>query len=66
MTPAVRDQLAAIALQHGVAIERLHEEWAERASIREYLGGLPRAKAERVAVSDACAMLGLPEIQEIP
>ena len=66
MTPAVRDQLAAIALQHGTSIERLHEEWAERAAVREYLGGQPRAKAEREAVRDACEMLGLPEIQEDP
>lgn len=66
MTPAVRDQLAAIAAQHGVPIERLHEEWGERAAIFEYLGGMPRAKAEREAVHEACGVLGLSMQEETP
>ena len=64
MTPAIRAQLASIASRHGLPIDRLHEEWAERAAIREYLGGMPRAGAERAAVHDACVMLGLPVLQE--
>ena len=66
MTPAVRDQLAAIARQHDMPIEVLHEEWAERAAIREYLGGIARAKAEREAVGDACSMLGIAMQEEMP
>ncbi len=57
----VRDQLAAVAVRHGVQLDRLLEEWSERAAIREYLGGMPRARAELAAVRDACEALGLPE-----
>ena len=61
MIAKVRDQLAAIAARHGVAPDRLHEEWSERSAIREYLGGMPRSRAELAAVRDACEMLGLPQ-----
>jgi hypothetical protein len=60
VTPAVRAQLATIADQLGAPIDRVHEEWAERAAIREYLGGMSRAQAEREAVGDAREILGLP------
>lgn len=63
---AASDQLAAIAAEHNVPLDRLHEEWSERAAIREYLGGMPRNEAELAAVRDACEVLGLPEPQEEP
>jgi antitoxin component of RelBE/YafQ-DinJ toxin-antitoxin module len=64
VTPAVRAQLAEIASKHGVPIDVLHDEWSERAAIREYLGGMPRAKAEREAVGDACAVLGIAQQED--
>lgn len=41
------------------ALERVHEEWRERAAIRENLGGMTRLGAEVAAVDDARSMLGL-------
>lgn len=62
----VRSELASIAMhlarrksEVGKLIERVQEEWAERAAIREYLGALPRWCAEREAVQDAGEMLGV-------
>ena len=57
----VYGRLAGLAKRHGVDLSRLLEEWAERAAIREYLGEIPRAEAERLAVVDACAALGIQE-----
>lgn len=54
-------RLAGLAKRHGVNLDLLLEEWAERAAIREYLGEIPRAEAERLAVVDACEALGLQE-----
>jgi hypothetical protein len=59
----VHGRLSAVAKKHGVDLGLLLEEWAERAAIREYLGEIPRAEAERLAVVDACEALGL-SIQE--
>jgi hypothetical protein len=55
------DQLAAISAAHGVPLDRLLEEWSERAAIREYLGGMPRDETELAAIHDACDVLGLPQ-----
>ena len=41
------------------ALERVHEEWAERAAIREYVGGMTRNGAEVAAVDDTRRMLSL-------
>jgi hypothetical protein len=30
-----RDQLAVIAAEHNIPLDRLHEEWSERSAIRE-------------------------------
>lgn len=57
----VYGRLAGLAKRHGVDLARLLEEWAERAAIREYLGEIPRAEAERLAVVDACEALGIQE-----
>ena len=54
-------RLAGLARRHGVDLDLLLEEWAERAAIREYLGEIPRTEAERLAVVDACEALGLQE-----
>lgn len=54
-------QAAALATEYGVPADRLREEWIERASIREYLGNMPREDAEIAAIYDACNVLGLPE-----
>jgi hypothetical protein len=55
------ERLTAIATEHGVPLDRLLEEWSERAAIREYLGGMPRDEAELAAIRDACDVLGLPQ-----
>ena len=65
-TAAARDRLAAISAEHAAPLDRLLEEWSERAAIREYIGGMSRAQAELAAVRDACEVLGLPEPQEEP
>lgn len=40
------------------SMANVKETWAERAAIREYLGGMPRERAEREAVIDTARMLG--------
>jgi len=56
----VRQQLQGIARRGGVPIARVVEEHAERAAIREYLGGMPRDEAEAAAVNDTADALGVP------
>lgn len=41
----------------GKEIEQLHEEFEERAAIREYDGGSPRSEAECLAIQDVFDML---------
>lgn len=59
-TTTIRDQLADIARRGGLPLSRVVEEHAERAAIREYLGGMPREEAEAAAVGDTCDVLGVP------
>jgi hypothetical protein len=44
----------------GVSSESVLEMWAERAAIREYEGGQPRADAEASAVEDVRLALATP------
>lgn len=50
--------LHRIADARGISRAIAEEIWSERAAIREYLGGFERAEAERLAVEDACAIVG--------
>jgi hypothetical protein len=56
----VRQRLAGIAHRGGIPIARVIEEHAERAAIREYLGGMTRDEAEIAAIDDTCDLLGVP------
>jgi len=47
-----------IAKRTGRSRDEVVEVARERAAIREYLGGLPRAEAEKVALEDALDLLG--------
>jgi hypothetical protein len=38
-------------------LETVREMWSERAAIREYDGGYPRAEAERLATEDVLRLL---------
>ena len=51
------DTFEVIAKNTGHTIARVKEEFAERAAIREYLGGMSRADAERKATQDTSALL---------
>lgn len=44
-------------------LELVKETWSERAAIREYLGGIPRETAERLALRDTCEVLGVRYIE---
>ena len=44
--------VAELARDHGLDVADLLEETLERASVREYLGGVTRPEAERLAVED--------------
>ena len=57
----IQQKLAGIARRGGILIARVVEEHAERAAIRAYLGGMPRAEAEVAAVGDTCDALGVPQ-----
>lgn len=48
----ISNRLEHLAELHCVPILTIQEWWAERASIREYDGGMSRADAERAAVLD--------------
>lgn len=67
----IDSELASIALARAerpsnVAplIAEAKEVWSERAAIREYVGGLPRWKAERYAVQDTGETMGLRYVPE--
>lgn len=51
-TGACHLAMSRLAHAHGLDAADLLEEWAERSSVREYLGGVTRAEAERLAVED--------------
>jgi hypothetical protein len=57
----IRQQLQGIAHRGGLSIARVIEEHAERAAIREYLGGMSREEAEAAAVEDTADVLGVPK-----
>jgi hypothetical protein len=58
----LRDRLSEIAFRGRLSFDELAEEHAERAAIREYLGGMPRDEAEDAAVGDACEVFGVPHL----
>jgi hypothetical protein len=51
-TGACHAAVAELARDHGLDVADLLEETLERASVREYLGGVTRPEAERLAVED--------------
>ena len=51
------DQLVTLAIGSGRTHAEVYEFWSERAAIREYDAGYPRAEAERLAVEDVEAWL---------
>ena len=55
----LKKQIADIAKRAGLPIARVVEEHSERAAIREYLGGMPRAEAETAALEDTCDVFGI-------
>jgi hypothetical protein len=48
----VDERLVDLANKLGRPIEDVREQWSERAAIREYEGGMPRARAEEAAFDD--------------
>ena len=69
----VQSELASIALHLARSkatvapwMERVRETWIERAAIREYLGGMPRAQAEMHAIHDTCEALGIEVVPKKP
>lgn len=52
MSRASADAVRELARDLGIDAEALVEEWAERAAIREFEGGLARDDAERAAFDD--------------
>ena len=52
-----RPAVSALALRYRVDVYAALEDYEERAAIREYLGGMPRAQPEREAVGDVEAEL---------
>lgn len=51
-TSNYHEALGDLSRSHGVPIDLLLEEWAERAAVREYLGGVSRDEAEFLAMDD--------------
>ena len=47
-----------IVARTGKSRDEVIEVCGERAAIREYLGGLPRVRAEQLALEDALDLLG--------
>lgn len=47
-----------VAVRTGRSRDEVVEVCAERAAIREYLGGFSRAQAEQLALEDALDLLG--------
>jgi hypothetical protein len=58
--PARRTKFTPVS-DPGLSVEDLDPdwrvEWEERAAIREYDGGLPRARAEAMALADIIALM---------
>jgi hypothetical protein len=50
------DRVIALASATGRDLADLEELWSERAAIREYDGGMPRAEAEHEAMRDVVRM----------
>ena len=64
--PKVQSQLASLGLHIASApdnvissLDLVTETWNERAAIRQYLGNMPRAQAEPLALKDTCEVLGI-------
>jgi hypothetical protein len=64
--PGVQSELASIGMHIATApdnvqasLDLVTETWNERAAIRQYLGGMPRAQAELLALKDTCEVLGV-------
>jgi hypothetical protein len=57
----MKKEIASLARRSRISVASLTEEHAERAAIREYLGGMPRAEAEKAALADTCDVFGIPE-----
>lgn len=64
--PVIASQLAQLGLLIATRVDNVcsnldlvKEVWNERAAIREYVGGLPRYKAELYALEDTCVELGI-------
>lgn len=64
--PKVASELASLGLMLATRVsnvvdhmELVKETFAERAAIREYLGGQPRWQAEIWALQDTCVVLGI-------
>ena len=55
-TPTTPDAMDELAAETGQTRARVLEEWGERAAIREYLGGMSLAEAERRAIDDVRAI----------
>jgi hypothetical protein len=55
--PVPRDDLGELARLTGRSRDEVIETVAERAAIREYLGGYPREEAEKLALEDAFELL---------
>jgi hypothetical protein len=53
-----RERIQQLAIAHGEQFDELLEQWSERAAVREFSGGMPRAEAEAGAYDDVVAMLG--------
>ena len=56
----VQQQLQGLARRGGIRFALVAEEHAERAAIREYLGGMSRADAEIAAIADTADVFGVP------
>ena len=56
----IQQKLDGIARRSGLPIALVVEEHAERAAIREHLGGMSREEAEAAAVEDTCDVMGVP------
>lgn len=51
-TSRYHEQLGELARTADVPVDVVVEEWGERAAVREYLGGVTRDEAERLAFDD--------------
>lgn len=56
-TKGQADRLALIAKNSRRPYDEVVEVWQERAAIREFLAGMPRREAERVALDDAADLI---------